>query len=97
MDVNVGDAPARVLMIVSQILAGSLLPLQLWPDGMQAFLRLQPFAAMMDLPLRFFAGSASLSELPRVLLSQAVWGALIWRLGRMWIGRNLRRLILQGG
>ncbi len=97
MDVNVGDAPARVLMIVSQILAGSLLPLQLWPDGMQAFLRLQPFAAMMDLPLRFFAGSASLSGLPRVLLSQAVWGALIWRLGRMWIGRNLRRLILQGG
>ena len=37
------------------------------------------------------------AELPRVLLSQAVWGALIWRLGRMWIGRNLRRLILQGG
>ena len=97
MDVNVGDAPARVLMIVSQILAGSLLPLQLWPDGMQAFLRLQPFAAMMDLPLRFFAGSAALSELPGVLLGQLAWGVLIWRLGRAWIGRNLRRLVAQGG
>ena len=97
MDVNVGDAPARVLMIVAQILAGSLLPLQLWPDALQGFLRWQPFAAMMDLPLRFMAGSASLSELPPVLLSQLVWGVLIWRLGRAWIGRNLRRLIAQGG
>ena len=97
MDVNVGDAPARVLMILSQILAGSLLPLQLWPDALQGFLRLQPFAAMMDLPLRFFAGTASLDELPRVLLSQAAWGVLIWRLGRIWIGHNLRRLIAQGG
>ncbi|MBQ8952518.1 MAG: hypothetical protein IJ048_00245 [Clostridia bacterium] len=97
MDVNVGDAPARVLMIVAQILAGSLLPLQLWPDGMQAFLRLQPFAAMMDLPLRFFAGSAALSELPGVLLGQVIWGVLIWRLGRAWIGLNLRRLVAQGG
>ena len=97
MDVNLGDAPARILMVVSQILAGSLLPLQLWPDAMQPFLRWQPFAAMMDLPLRFFAGTAALGELPRVLLSQAVWGVLIWRAGRAWIGRNLRRLIVQGG
>ena len=51
----------------------------------------------MDLPLRFMAGTASLSELPRVLLTQAAWGAVIWRLGRAWIGRNLRRLIVQGG
>lgn len=97
MDVSLGDAPARVMMVISQILAGSLLPLQLWPDFMQTFLLWQPFASMMDLPLRFMAGTASLSELPRVLLTQAAWGAVIWRLGRAWIGRNLRRLIVQGG
>ena len=97
MDVNVGDAPARIMMIAAQILAGSLLPLQLWPDAMQGFLRWQPFAAMMDLPLRFMAGTASLDELPRVLLTQLIWGLAIWRLGRAWIGRNLRRLIVQGG
>ena len=43
------------------------------------------------------AGSAALSELPRVLMTQAVWGALIVLLGRFWIGRNLKRLIVQGG
>ena len=45
----------------------------------------------------FFAGSAALSELPGVLLGQLAWGVLIWRLGRAWIGRNLRRLVAQGG
>ena len=97
MDANVGEAPASVLMVVAQILAGSLLPLQLWPDFMQGFLRFQPFASMMDLPLRFMAGTAGLSELPGVLLTQAVWGVVIWRLGRAWIGRNLKRMIVQGG
>ena len=84
MDVNVGEAPARVMALVMQILGGYVLPLQLWPDFMQGFLKWQPFASMIDLPLRFMAGTASLSELPQVL-------------GRAWIGRNLKRLIVQGG
>lgn len=97
MDTRVGPVGANIIMTVSQILAGSLLPLQLWPDFLQPFLALQPFSAMMDLPLRFFVGSASLAELPRVLLLQLVWGALIVLVGRCWIGRNLRKLVLQGG
>ena len=97
MDVNVGYAPANVIMIVSQILAGSILPLQLWPDFMQSFLLYQPFSSMLDLPLRFMTGSASLNQLPRVLLLQAVWGAALWQAGRAWIRRNLKKMILQGG
>lgn len=97
MDTRIGPAPANVLMTVSQILAGSLLPLQLWPDFLQPLLSLQPFAGMLDMPLRFFVGSASLAQLPRVLLLQLVWGVILWQLGRRWIDRNLRHLILQGG
>ncbi len=97
MDVSVGPSLANVLMLISQVLAGSVLPLQLWPDKMQRFLAWQPFAGLMDLPLRFMVGSATLSELPRVLLLQAFWGAVIFLLGRFWIRRNLRRPIVQGG
>lgn len=97
MDANVGPHPANVLMLITQILAGSILPLQLWPDKLQPFLSWQPFAGLMDLPLRFMVGSADLSELPRVLLLQALWGAAIFLLGRFWMRRNLRRLIVQGG
>ena len=97
MDVRIGHAPANMFLLVVQVLAGSILPLQLWPDSMQRFLAMQPFAGLMDLPLRFMVGSATLSELPRVLMMQAVWGALIVLLGRFWVGRNLKRLIVQGG
>ena len=97
MDTRLGNAPANVMMTVSQILAGSILPLQLWPDFLQPFLTYQPFAAMMDLPLRFFVGSASLSELPRVLGLQLIWGIVIVFLGRRWIHRNLRKLVMHGG
>lgn len=97
MDTRLGNAPANVMMTISQILAGSLLPLQLWPDFLQPFLTYQPFAVMMDMPLRFFVGSASLSELPRVLGLQLIWGTAIVVAGRKWIGRNLRKLVMQGG
>lgn len=97
MDANVGPHPANVLMLIVQVLAGSILPLQLWPDSLQRFLVWQPFAGLMDLPLRFMVGSADLSELPRVLLLQAFWGVAIFLLGRFWMHRNLRRLIVQGG
>lgn len=97
MDVHVGSGPASALMTCSQILAGSILPLQLWPDFMQGFLAFQPFASMMDLPMRFLAGSAGLSELPRVLLVQGFWFMALLALGRFWVKRNLRRMVIQGG
>ncbi len=97
LDVNVGNHPAGIFMTITQILAGSILPLQLWPDSMQTFLRLQPFAGMMDLPLRFYIGSEPLTALPGVLALQLVWGIVLAFLGRSWINRNLKKLVIQGG
>lgn len=97
MDVNVGTGPASIFMSLTQLLAGSVLPLQLWPEKLQAFMKYQPFAGMMDLPLRFYVGSERLSALPGTLLLQLFWAAaLIWA-GRTWIRRNLSRLTIQGG
>lgn len=97
MDVNVGREPASLFMTVTQILAGSYLPLQLWPDAVQKILRFQPFAGMMDIPLRFYVGSEPLSSLPGVVLMQAAWAAVIIFLGRSWIMKNLHKLTIQGG
>ena len=94
---NAGTGPAGILMYTTQILAGSVLPLQLWPQSIQTLMKYQPFAGMMDLPLRFFVGSEPLSSLPGVLLMQLIWAAALIGLGRMWIGRNLSRLTIQGG
>jgi len=97
MDVRVGVGPANAAFTLMQILAGGYLPLQLWPDRMQKLLYYQPFATLMDVPLRFYTGSAAIAELPGVLLLQAAWTVVLVAVGRVWIRRNLDRLVLQGG
>lgn len=97
MNVNAGTGPANILMYATQILAGSVLPLQLWPEPVQELMRYQPFAGMMDVPLRFYVGSEPLEALPGVLLLQIAWAAALIFLGRKWIGRNLNKLTIQGG
>lgn len=97
MNVNAGTGPANILMYTAQILAGSVLPLQLWPESVQSLMRSLPFAGMMDLPLRFFVGSEPLANLPGVIFMQLFWAAALIALGRLWIGRRLNRLTIQGG
>lgn len=97
LDTRVGEGPSNAALTVMQILAGGYLPLQLWPDSLQKFLYYQPFASLMDVPLRFYVGSAPLSDLPRVLIVQAVWTVALVLVGRKWIGRNLKKLVIQGG
>lgn len=97
MNISAGTGPANIFMYTTQILAGSVLPLQLWPESIQTIMKYQPFAGMMDLPLRFFVGSEPLDSLPGVILMQLIWDAALIALGRMWIKRNLSKLTIQGG
>ncbi|NLG23840.1 MAG: hypothetical protein GX558_00680 [Clostridiales bacterium] len=97
MDVRVGEPPANMFNLVVQIFSGGYIPLALWPDRLQPLLYWQPFAGMLDLPLRFYVGAAGVSELLRVVPLQLGWALALFWIGRTWIGRNLRRLVVQGG
>ena len=97
LDVRVGDAPSRMAVTVAQILSGLYLPLQLWPEGMQTFLYYQPFAGMLDLPVRLYVGAQPLSRAGEIVLLQAFWPAVFVLTGRAWIGRSFKKLVIQGG
>lgn len=97
LDVRVGDAPSRMAVTVAQILSGLYLPLQLWPEGMQTFLYYQPFAGMLDLPVRLYVGAQPLSRAGEIVLLQAFWTAVFVLAGRAWIGRSFKKLVIQGG
>lgn len=97
LDVRVGDAPSRMAVTVAQILSGLYLPLQLWPEGMQTFLYYQPFAGMLDLPVRLYVGAQPLSRAGEIVLLQAFWTAVFVLAGRVWIGRSFKKLVIQGG
>ena len=97
LDVRVGDAPSRMAVTVAQILSGLYLPLQLWPKAMQTFLYYQPFAGMLDLPVRLYVGAQPLARAGEIVLLQAFWTAVFVLAGRAWIGRSFRKLVIQGG
>ncbi len=97
LDVRVGDAPSRMAVTVAQILSGLYLPLQLWPEAMQTFLYYQPFAGMLDLPVRLYVGAQPLARAGEIVLLQAFWTAVFVLTGRAWIGRSFKKLVIQGG
>lgn len=88
---------SALLSLLMMTFSGNLLPLTLFPDSWQGFLRFSPYTQLLDSPIRLYLGELSGREAALSLLIQAGWtvalialGALIWR-------KNLRRVIVQGG
>lgn len=97
LNVNQGNGPMHMLLLLSQVLSGAFLPLQLWPDALQPFLLVQPFAGTLDLPVRLYHGLLQPADALWVMALQAGWTLLFIALGRWSMGRRLRRIVVQGG
>lgn len=92
-----GMGPVHMLFLVSQVLSGGFLPLQLWPDSVQRLLLLQPFAGYADIPLRLYVGSMAPSAGLPAIGAQLAWTVAFIVAGRLLMRRQLRSLIVQGG
>lgn len=79
------------------VFSGSLVPLPLFPDWLQPALRLQPFAGLLDVPLRIYAGHLALPGALAGLARQAAWVVVLAVLGRLLMARVMARLQAQGG
>jgi ABC-2 type transport system permease protein len=79
------------------VLSGSLIPLPLLPDWMQPALQLQPFAGLIDVPLRIYSGHLGGTAALAGLARQAVWTIALAALGRLAMRRVMMRLQVQGG
>lgn len=97
MGITWGDGPTNMLVLLSGVLSGSYLPLQLWPDALQRALALQPFAGYLDLPARLYVGTMAPAQAGYALLMQLGWTLLFIALGRAIMRRKLTNLIVQGG
>jgi ABC-2 type transport system permease protein len=97
MKVHWGEGPANMILILMDILSGSYLPLQLWPDWAQKFLIRQPFAGLMDIPLRFYVGTMAPEMVWKLVALQLSWAMILTAAGWFWIQKNLSRLVIQGG
>ena len=86
-----------VKIAVLDILAGTIIPLNLLPDWLQAIARFLPFQGMAYTPLAIYVGEIEGSAIWMSILNQFAWGIGLVLLTRLIWHRARRRIEIQGG
>ena len=86
-----------VVMPITDLLTGAIIPLPFFPEPVRGFVQLLPFAYMQNVPLRIYGGGIAGAEAIRDIALQLFWLAALALGGRIWMGRALRRVVAQGG
>jgi ABC-2 type transport system permease protein len=89
--------PSQIGWILAQFLAGTYLPLVLFPSWLEPLARALPFASMIQLPVEVFLGKHSGAGLAGVFALQAAWLAALVAAGRVLLARATHKLVIQGG
>ncbi len=88
---------AGMISLLHVTFSGNVVPLTLFPDSVQSFIRMQPFAQALDAPIRMYTHAQPLLEWLGSLGVQAFWGLALLLLGRWLWRRRLNALTIQGG
>lgn len=97
LSITWGDGPTYIIMLVGGVLSGAYLPLQLWPEFMQGFLLIQPFAGYLDIPLRLYLGTMPPGDAVWAIGLQITWTIVFTVIGKTLMSRRLKSIIVQGG
>jgi ABC-2 type transport system permease protein len=79
------------------VFSGNLLPLLLFPDWLRTVMFVQPFAGLLDIPLRIYFGALTGADAWVGIGLQIFWIAVLAALGHWAMARTLRTLEMQGG
>ena len=97
LSITWGDGPTYIIMLIGGVLSGGYLPLQLWPEFMQGFLLIQPFAGYLDIPLRLYIGTLAPGDAFWVIGLQLFWVTVFITVGKIIMSKRLKSIIVQGG
>ena len=84
-------------MSVVELLGGSVIPIPFLPDGLRQVVELLPFASMQNAPFRIYGGDIAGIEAIQVILLQLFWLVVMVLIGKAWINKALKRVVVQGG
>jgi ABC-2 type transport system permease protein len=87
----------RVMPAVVMMFSGMIVPLPLLPDWVQPLLVAQPFRGLVDVPFRIYSGNIAPDVASIEIVQQGAWLLLLIWLGRRWLARGTRQLVVQGG
>ena len=88
---------SAILNLTMMTFSGNVIPLTLFPDGLQELIRYQPFAQALDAPIRMYQHAASLPEWGLNVGVQIAWILVLRAIGRAMWRRQLNNMIVQGG
>lgn len=86
-----------IASVFADFMSGSIVPLPFFPEGFRQAAELLPFAAMQNMPLRIYSGNISGMEVFNGIGFQLIWLFTLIVIGKLWMKRALKRIILQGG
>jgi ABC-2 type transport system permease protein len=91
-----GSAVA-ILIFVLNLLSGGYAALWYFPGWFRALSAVLPFQSTLGVPLSFFIGRLSLSDLPAQLAVEAIWILVLATITRLIWRRAAERVVSQGG
>jgi ABC-2 type transport system permease protein len=89
--------PNQLGTLVAMFLSGSVVPLVLFPAGIEGVLRALPFASLVQLPIEVFLGKHAGVDLAVVFLTQFAWVVALVGAGRLVVARGVRKVVVHGG
>ncbi len=84
-------------VLVSGLLAGHLIPVQLFPDWLRHIAYATPFPALVQTPIDLVTGQATGARAVGLVGAQVAWAVVMLLAGRVVLARATRKLVVQGG
>lgn len=86
-----------IIMTITSLLGGWLIPIPLMPKSLQNVLNFLPFRYISDLPIRIYIGNTNLTLALIQIGFSLLWLIILLILGKMFLKLCLRKTVIQGG
>ena len=86
-----------MFVVIGEFFAGKIIPIPLMPAWLQTVASALPFRWTADFPFRVYSGHIPADEALLGLFAQSGWLIVIVWLGKVALGKALRRVVIQGG
>jgi len=95
---TINSAGSRLIIgLTADFLSGAYIPLPFFPGTVRTVAELLPFGSMQNMPLLIFSGYLEGVAIARGIGLQVFWLIALVAIGRFWMSRALKRVVVQGG
>lgn len=92
-----GVGSLLIFGVFGEFFSGLIIPVPLMPEILRKVVYVLPFRYVSDLPFRIYAGNISIKEALISIVIQLLWISAIVTIGKLWMRKSLKKVIVQGG